>query len=278
MSGTSTTHGARDHARAQGGTRVSAMPTLPASAWPDPPGGVEAADLTWAEVVAGGNYTNKVVARGTTIRLTDLAGDACAHVLLFNADQPWERLNVADTVKVPWQAYMSDGHPLLSDQGRVLATLVADGAQGHHDALCGTTSRAANAARYGDGEAQGPSPAGRELLLLGALKHGLGPRDVPPSLSFLKGVRVTDDGTLTFTGSAGAGASVTLRAELPLVVLIANVPHPLDPRETYMCTELEVLAWRGAPTAPEDPQWAATPEGERAYLNTMDYANARGIA
>lgn len=276
MTGTSTTHGARDHARAQGGTVVEAMPTLPASAWPAAPEGVDPADLTWAEVVAGGNYTNKVVARGTTIRLTDLAGDACANVLLFNADQPWERLNVADTVKVPWQAYVAEGHPLLSDQGRVLATVVRDGS-GRHDALCGTSSRAANAARYGDGAAQGPSPAGRELLLLGALKHGLGPRDVPPSLSFFQGVRVAEDGALDFAGSAGAGASVTLRAELPLVVLIANVPHPLDPRESYMCTALEVLAWRGAPTAPNDPQWSATPEGERAYLNTMDYATARGI-
>lgn len=275
--GTSTTHGARDHARAQGGTRVDTMPTLPASAWPSPPDGVAARDLTWAEVVAGGNYTNKILARGTTLRLTDLQGDACAHVLLFNADQPWERLNVADTVKVPWQAYLSAGHPLLSDQGRVLATLVGDDAQGHHDALTGTTSRLANEARYGDGEAQGPSPAGRELLLLGALKHGLGPRDVPPSLSFFQGVRVTDDGTLRFAGSAGPGASVTLRAELPLVVLIANVPHPLDPRKPYLCTALEVLAWRGAATAPDDPLWTATPEAERAYLNTMDYATARGI-
>jgi urea carboxylase-associated protein 2 len=276
VAATSTTHGARDHARAQGGTVVEAMPTLPASAWPAPPAGVDAASLTWAEVVAGGNYTNKVVARGTTIRLTDVAGDACAHILLFNADQPWERLNVADTVKVPWQAYISGGHPLLSDAGRVLATVVAD-TSGRHDALCGTTSRTANEARYGDGAAQGPSPAGRELLLLGALKHGLGPRDVPPSLSFFQRVRVGDDGALAFSGSAGAGASVTLRAELPLVVLIANVPHPLDPREAYTCSALEVLAWRGAPTAPDDPLWTASPEGERAYLNTDDYATARGI-
>jgi hypothetical protein len=252
------------------------MPTLPASAWPAPPAGVAAADLTWAEVVGGGNYTNKVVARGTTLRLTDLAGDACAHVLLFNADQPWERLNVADTVKVPWQAYVGAGHPLLSDQGRVLATIVADDS-GRHDALCGTSSRLRNEERYGDGAAQGPSPAGRELLLLAALKHGLGPRDVPPSVSFFQGVRVGDDGGLAFQGSAGAGRAVTLRAELPLVVLIANVPHPLDPRDAYTCTALEVLAWRGAPTAPGDPLWRATPESARAFLNTADYATARGI-
>jgi urea carboxylase-associated protein 2 len=276
MSATGTTHGARDHARAMAGTVVATMPTLPPTAWPAVPDGVAAQDLTWAEVVGGGNYTNKVVARGTTIRLTDLAGDACAHVLLFNADQPWERLNVADTVKVPWQAYLSAGHPLLSDQGRVLATVVGDDS-GHHDALCGTSSRARNEERYGDGAPQGASPAGRDLLLLAALKHGLGPRDIPPSISFFQGVRVGDDGRLAFTGSAGAGASVTLRAELPLVALVANVPHPLDPRTDYTCTSLEVLAWRGAPTRPQDPLWSATPESERAFLNTADYAAARGI-
>src|SRR5258708_6518633 len=196
---------------------------------PTTPADVEPSRLLWAETVPAGSYATKVLGRGTRLRLADPEGGACAHMLLFNADQPWERLNVADTVKVPWQAYLSAGHPLLSDAGRVLATVVDD-ASGHHDALCGASSRAAHAARHGDGSAQGPAPAGRELLLLGALKHGLGPRDVPPSLSFFQGVRVGDDGALAFDGSAGAGASVTLRAELPLVVLIANVPHPLDPR------------------------------------------------
>ena len=274
--GTDTTHGARAHARTMAGTVVEAMPTVPASSWPAPPEGVHPDELTWAEVVAGGNYTSKAVARGTHLRLTDLHGDACAHVLLYNADGPWERLNVADTVKIPWQAYPSAGHPLLSDQGRVLALIAAD-ESGRHDALCGTSSRAANERRYGSGEAQGDSPAGRELLLAAALKHGLGPRDVAPSLSFFKGVRVGDDGSFDFTGSAGPSRSLTLRAELPLVVLIANVPHPLDPREDYLCTALEVLAWRGAPTSPDDPLWSSSPETERAFLNSADYVAARGI-
>lgn len=274
---TSTTAAARDHARAQAGTRTEAMPVLPASAWHAPPDGVDRAALTWAERVAGGGYSSKVLARGTTLRLRDLDGDACAHLLLYNADQPWERLNVADTVKVPWQAYVGEGHPLLSDQGRVLATIVAD-SSGAHDALCGTSTAAANAARYGDGSAHGPSPAGRELLILAASKHGLQPRDLPPSLSFFKGVRVAGDGGLRFEGAARVGATVELRCELPLVALVANVPHPLDPRDEYACSPLELLAWRGEPTRPGDPLWSASPELERAFLNTADYADARGLA
>lgn len=275
--GTASTAAAREHARAQAGSRAEAMPVLPPSAWPSPPRGVAPGDLVLAETVAGGGYTSAVLARGTTLRLVDLAGDACAHLLLFAADSPWERLNVADTVKVMWQAYLGAGHPLLSDAGRVLATLTED-TSGRHDTLCGTSTRLANERRYGDGSPQGPSPAGRELLVLAAAKNGLAPRDLPPSVSFFRGVRAEPDGTLTSTGSAGAGAVVELRVEMPVVVLLANVPHPLDPRPSYVVTPLEVLAWRGRPTGPGDPLRTASPEAERAYLNTDAHLAARGTA
>ncbi len=238
MSATGTTHGARDHARAQAGRTAEAMPVVPAPA-----------GCTWAETVAWGGYATKVVSRGTTIRLTDATGGACAHVLLFNADQSWERLNAADTVKIPWQAYLGTGHPLLSDQGRVLATVVADDT-GRHDALCGVAQPA---------------------FVVAAAKHGLTPRDLPPSVSFFEGVRVDADGSLIHTG--GGPGTVELRAELPLVVLVANAAHPLD-REPAGGL-LEILARPGAATAPDDPQWTASPELERAYLNTADYWEAR---
>ncbi|MEW2163210.1 urea amidolyase associated protein UAAP1 [Streptomyces sp. NPDC007084] len=272
---TATTHGARDHARAQEGTGAEAMPVVPADAWPAPP--CEAGHLVWAETVAGGNYTHKVLARGTELRLTDLAGDACAHLLLYVADRPWERLNVADTVKVQWNAYLGEGRLLLSDQGRVLASVVSD-SSGRHDALCGTSTLVRNTARYGDGTPQSASPAGRELFTLAAAKNGLAPRDLPPSLSFFQGVEVREDGSLDFTGSAGPGGSVTLRAEQDVTVLIANVPHPADPRPAYTCTPLEVLAWRAGPTSAGDPLWEATPEGRRAFLNTAEFLATRGLA
>ena len=44
--------------------------------------------------------------------------------IIFRAGASYERINVADTVKVPWQAYLGTGHPLLSDAGRLMATLV----------------------------------------------------------------------------------------------------------------------------------------------------------
>jgi uncharacterized protein YcgI (DUF1989 family) len=96
-------------------------------------------------------------------------------------------------------------------------------------------------------------------------------------VSFFQGVRVGPDGELTYTGSAGPGTSVELLAELPLIILIANVPHPVDPRAAYTCDMLRVHAWRSRPTSPADPRWDATPEALRYYRNTADYAAARGL-
>jgi uncharacterized protein YcgI (DUF1989 family) len=212
---------------------------------PATPSDVEPSRLLWAESVPAGSYATRVLGRGTRLRLIDPDGGACAHLLLFRADAPWERLNVADTVKVPWQAYLGAGHPLLSDQGRVLATVVAD-SSGHHDALCGMTD------------------SGRAKMLLAAIKHGLDVRDVAPSVSLFKGVRVGDDGTLGFTGAAGPGAAVDLLIHLPVVVALVNTAHPLDPDPAL--TGLDVLAWRAGEqlTTPvkDDPEYL------RALFNT----------
>ena len=267
---------ARKDARAQGSQTSEWMLYLPASTSPFCPPGVDPVSLTWAETVSPGGYTHKILARGTRLRFDDPTGQACAHLVVFNALEPTERLNVADTQKIPWQAYLGANHPLLSGDGRVLATIIADSSR-MHDAFCGTTTDAWNVHKYGDARPEGPSPSGRGQFLKAAAKHGLSGRDLPPSVSFFQGVRVAADGRLAWEGSAGPATHVELVAELPVLVLIANVAHPLDPRPDYIVGPLRVHAWRGRPTDPRDDRYTATPELNRAYLNTIDYAEARGL-
>ncbi|HEX4587679.1 MAG TPA: urea amidolyase associated protein UAAP1 [Mycobacterium sp.] len=277
---TATTAGAKAHARAQHGRTADLMRHVPASTSPTAPEDVPPERLVWSETVAAGGYTTAVLARGTRIRLTDPDGDACAHVLLHRADGPHERLNVADTVKVPWQAYIGTGHPLLTGFGRLLATVVAD-TSAAHDALAGTTTRWGNDAKYGAAAPESASPAGRELFLVGALKHGLGQRDLPPSMSFFKGVRVTPDGTLRWEGSAGPGTTVDLLLHVDAILLLANTAHPLDPRPEFTCSPLRVHGW---PAAAELTALAAgelvgplSPEHRQAIANTDADLAARGV-
>ena len=261
---------ARDHARSMAGTVVEAMPLLPPVAGDLPPD-VAAEDLLWEETVAAGGYATRRLARGSRLRLIDLQGDACASLLVFNAEMPSERLNVADTVKVQWNAYLGAGKLLLSDMGRVLLSILEDGAS-THDAFCGTSNAATNQAKYGEGRNSGAFPGGRDRLLLGAAKHGLGRRDVHPCVNLFKGTRIESDGTITpLVGPYDAGRTVILRAEMEVIVVIANCPHVLDPRERWTVTPLRISAWRGAVTPADDAVRNATPEGLRAYLNVEDY-------
>ncbi|MDQ0729941.1 urea amidolyase associated protein UAAP1 [Arthrobacter sp. B1I2] len=249
VTGTATTAGARAHAREQHGKTAETMRHVPAASAPArlTTGLPDGASPTWAESLAFGRYTSMALARGTRIRLTDTGGDACVHTLLYRTGALHERLNAADTVKVPWQAYPGTGHPLLSDAGRLMATIVAD-TSSRHDALTGATTLAGNTARYGSGTAHSASPAARELLTLGALKNGLGPRDVAPSLSFFKGITVDPAGSITFTGSAGPGAAVELLLQMDAVLVLANTAHPLDPRPDFTGTAVDIVAWH----APQD--------------------------
>jgi urea carboxylase-associated protein 2 len=261
---------ARDHARAMEGTVIESMPTLPPVA-DDLPDGVAPQDLLWEETIAAGGYATRRISRGTRLRLIDLRGDACASLLVFNAEMPTERLNVADTVKIQWNAYLGAGKLLLSDMGRVLLSILEDDAE-THDTFCGTSNAATNAAKYGEGSNSGPYPNGRDRFLLGAAKHGLVRRDVHPCVTLFKGTRIETDGTITpQIGPFAPGRSVVLRAEMDVIVVIANCPHVLDPRAGWTVTPLRATAWRGAVTGEDDPVRTATPEGLRAFQNVEDY-------
>lgn len=271
MSETADPKAARAHARAQGGTRVEAMPTLPPSDVETLPPGASREAMVWDEVIAAGGYASKRLSRGARLRLEDVHGDASVSMQIFNAEAPFERLNVADTLKVQWNAYLGAGKVLLSDMGRVMMSILADDAA-THDAFCGSSNAASNARKYGDGANSGAHPNARDRFLLGAAKHGLARRDIHPCINWFKGVRIGLDGETLFEGGPfAAGRSVILRAEMDVIVVLANCPHVLDPRGSYMVTPARVSAWRDALTPEADPIRNAAPEALRAFLNTEDY-------
>jgi urea carboxylase-associated protein 2 len=201
----------------------------------------------------------------------DLHGDSCVSMLVFNSERPFERLNIADTVKVQWNAYLNAGRLLLSDMGRALMSVLADDAQ-THDTFCGPTNERSNARSYGDGTNWSQFPNGRDRLLLGAAKFGLGRKDLHPCINWFKGVRIAPDGaTVLEVGPFAPRRSLVLRAEMNVIVVLANCPHVLDERTHYSVTPVRVSAWRGPVTPVDDPIRNSTLESERAFLNVEEY-------
>jgi uncharacterized protein YcgI (DUF1989 family) len=214
--------------------------------------------MIWEESLAHGEYAAHRLPRGARLRMADAVGDACATLMVHSAIDPAERLNVADTVKVQWSAYLGPGSLLLSDMGRVLMSIEAD-TSARHDALCGL------------------APAARASLLLAMAKLGLGRRDLPPALTLFAGTRVEPDGSLVLHADPAPGREVVLRAEVDVLVSLVNAPHRRDDRSGHTCSPLRVTAWRGAPTSAGDPLRHATPERERAFENTDDHLLGLGV-
>jgi hypothetical protein len=149
--------------------------------------------------------------------------------------------------------------------GRVMLSILEDTA-GAHDAICGASA----ACRYGEGLDYAAQPSARERFVVALAKHGLGRKDVHPCINWFKPVSIGEDGSTRLeVGPFTAGRHLTFRAEMDVILVLANCPHVLD-RRAYSVTPVRATAWRGPVTAADDPIRTATPEGLRAFQNVED--------
>ena len=91
------------------------------------------------EALRGGQMWSRVVRRGQALKLTDVEGGASVAALFYNAQQPLERYNMADTLKAQHTSKLTKGHMLYSDMGRVLLSIVED-TLGWHDPIGGIST------------------------------------------------------------------------------------------------------------------------------------------
>lgn len=223
------------------------------------------------ETVPGGWGWSGIVGRSDTLRIVNAGATPGVSVLLYNAADPSERFNAGDTMKVQWNARLSRGRVLFSDMGRVLAS-VTDDTYGRNDALVGGSTAETNASKYGTGALRNT----RDNFILLAAKHGLDKRDIPPCLTLFAPVGVDDKGVVHWEEPAApAGVCVDLRAELDLLVLVSNCPHPLAPGP-YAPADVELVVWRSPPPAPDDFCRTATEEAKRGFENNAAYLSSQG--
>lgn len=105
------------------------------------------------EIVPGGGHTSFILMRGQILRIEDVEGGGNVGLLLFNAHQTSERLNLPDTLKGQHTAKLTAGHCLYSDMGRVLAAIITDTC-GWHDSFGGVLNAQEVQEKYGQGRYQ----------------------------------------------------------------------------------------------------------------------------
>ena len=224
------------------------------------------------EVLPGAAMWSQVLRRHQLLRLTDLEGGANVSMLLYNADHLLERYNMADTLKAQHTAFVTKGHVLYSDMGRVLCSVVEDSV-GWHDTLCGLSDAALVREKYGEKRYQEHRNAwhrnARDEVLVELAKWGVGLRDLVPNLNLFSKAVPEVDGKLTYAmGHSRPSALVELRAEMNVLVVLSTCQHPLDPRTEYAPRPVRVEIRAGEPASARDLCRCFCPENERGFLNT----------
>ena len=231
--------------------------------------------ILWEDTIHAGASWSLLLRRGNELRLEDPDGGANVAALFYKYECPVERYNMPDTLKAQHTAHLTKGFVLYSDMGRILCSITGD-TRGWHDPLGGHNDARGVREKYGPSsyqkERNGWHRNTRDNFLGELGKYGLGLRDLSPNVNFFSKVVVRSDGSMEFvTGRSAPGDSVTLRAEMNLLVILDTGQHPLDPNPQYAPKPVKFAVGKALPVAADDPCRLSRPENERGFINTERY-------
>jgi len=183
-------------------------------------------------IIGAGQPWSRIIEKEQMLRIVDLEGKQAVDFLCYNADDPAERYNAANTLKLNHNIYLNTGSVLWSLRARKMMTIVEDTC-GSHDTLYGCCSIEIDEVRFGKTKTRACQSNFESELA----KYGMGAKDMAANINFFMYVPVAADGAVAIAeGRSKPGDYVDLRAEMDVLVVISN------------CPETDNLAAGGAPT------------------------------
>ena len=228
-----------------------------------------------------GEKWSGTIGKGKYIHFKALGDNANVSVLMYNIRDTSERYNMPDTLKAQYTAHLQKGNVLMSDNGRVFASIVQD-SLGWHDRISGHTTREMTDEKYGKTNYQHNSNdyyrCGEENFKVELVRNNMSKRDLVPCVNLFSKVYVEEDGSMHYdTEHCKAGATVTLRTEMDIILIVSNTPNPLDPSKEYPSVPVTMEVYNAPPVDLTDYCVNFRDENYRAFENTWDYNNLLGI-
>jgi hypothetical protein len=201
-------------------------------------------DAIYSAVIPAGEPWMHEIRRGQFFRIVDLHGNQAVDTLFYNARDLSDRYSAQDTIRAQRNIYLTTGTRLMSANGTVLLTIVADTC-GRHDTLGGACANESNMVRYSLDKRH--MHACRSSFLKAVTESGvMDKRDITSNINFFMNVPVTPEGKLTFEdGISEPGKYVEMRAGTDVLALISNCPQLNNPCNAYNPTPVQVLIWDG---------------------------------
>jgi len=185
-----------------------------------------------------------VVPAAHLVSIVDLGGNQAVDCLLYDAHDTSERYSAQETIAAQGNIFLGTGSVLRTAEGKALMTVVADQC-GRQDTIGGACSKESNTLRYGHHTRD--QHACVENFLIEGARWGLDKRDLVSNINWFMNVPVEADGALGIVdGISRAGLTVTLRAEVDVLVLVSNCPQINNPCNGFDPTPIRIVI-----TAPE---------------------------
>ena len=182
-----------------------------------------------------------IVRKGETIRIVDSEGQQAVDTIFYRAGDFAERYSAQDTLRLQGSAYVGVGTRVVSNEGNVMLTVVADTC-GRHDTMAGACSCESNTVRFGHDTRY--LQACRDNFLLEVSRHGMTRRDIVPNINFFMNVPISPSGEMTIVdGLSKPGDFVELVAEMDVLCVISNCPQVNNPCNGFNPTPIQVLIW-----------------------------------
>ncbi len=234
----------------------------------------------WSKTLKPGEKWSGNIGRGKYIHFKALGKNANISMLLYNMRDTSERYNMPDTLKAQYTAHLTKGNVLMSDNGRVLASIVED-SLGWHDTISGHITRETVDKKYGRTTYQELRNewlrSGDENFKIELVRNNMGIRDLVPCVNLFSKVYVEEDGGMHYDPDhCKEGATVTLRTEMDIILILSNTPNPLDESERYPSVPVTVEVYNAPPVDLTDECVNYRMESYRAFENTWDYYNLMG--
>ncbi len=235
----------------------------------------------WSKNFKPGEKWSGCIGRQKYIRFKALGDGANVSLLLYNMRDSPERYNMPDSLKAQFTAHLTKGNVLMSDNGRVLASIVED-STGWIDSISGVTTREFTDSQYGKTSYQVERNdfhrCGYDNFKVELVRNGMTKRDLVPCVNLFSKVYVEDDGSMHFeTGHCRNGDTITLRTEMDVLVLVSNTPNPLDPATEYPSVPVQMEVYDAPKPDLTDFCVNFRDENYRAFENTWDYYNLLGL-
>ncbi len=174
---------------------------------------------------------------GQKITFVDLKGQQAVDFLCYSATLPLDRINLPNTVKLNKSLYITKGCRIYSDHAQVMMSVTEDTC-GFHDTLAGCCSCEIDKVRYNVEKTE----SCRTNFIAELATWALGPSEIVSNINFFMKVPFDNTGHVVIADSVSKpGDYVTLKAEMPVIVVISNCPQMHNPAAGFAPTPIEVI-------------------------------------